>query len=276
MYIRMITERRTMEDNMIKTVKIAFFSPTGTTQKVVEAIATGMKPDWIETMDLTKPTARRQPLETSKDEFLIIGVPVYMGRVPSLLNEWFNSIQMHNTPTACVVVYGNRVYDNALLELKDIIKKRGGFPIAGAAYIGEHSFSNSETPSLGRPNKKDILHAQAFGENIHDKLQSSEKVSEVEVPGTYPYGGVTELWDVDFITVSDACKQCGVCAELCPQEAISKDNSSLIDQHKCITCCACLKGCPQKARNMKPGPVKDAQKRVNTLFVTPKNPEFFL
>jgi ferredoxin len=262
-----------------ESVKLVYFSPTGTTKSVVQGIANGINPSTMELIDITKPDARKQPLLTSENEILVVGVPVYMGRVPALLNEWLNAIQAHNTPTVCVVVYGNRVYDNALLELKDIVKNRGCLPIAGAAYIGEHSFSNSETPSRGRPDEDDLSHAEVFGQRIREKLQSISsisQVSEVSVPGTHPYGGITELWDVDFIAVDDQCTQCGFCAEVCPVGAVDSQNSTMIDHEKCITCCACIKSCPQNARSMKPGLVKDAQERVNTLFREQKKPEYFL
>ncbi|WP_247648326.1 EFR1 family ferrodoxin [Pseudodesulfovibrio sp. zrk46] len=260
----------------MRDIKLVYFSPTGTTKAVVQAIANGIDSSKVEFIDITKPEARRQELKTSENELLIIGVPVYMGRVPALLEEWFNALKADNTPAICVVVYGNRAYEDALLELKDIIKERGGLPIAGAAYIGEHSFSNSETPSIGRPDRDDLDHAAAFGVSIRKKLHAAKEIQEVEVPGTHPYGGITELWDVDFIAVNDDCKQCGACAELCPVDAIDPQNSSVIDKDKCITCCACLKKCPQHAREMKPGPVKDAQGRINTLFVDRKAPECFL
>jgi ferredoxin len=262
-----------------ESVKLVYFSPTGTTKSVVQGIANGINPSTMELIDITKPDARKQPLLTSENEILVVGVPVYMGRVPALLNEWLNAIQAHNTPTVCVVVYGNRVYDNALLELKDIVKNRGCLPIAGAAYIGEHSFSNSETPSRGRPDEDDLSHAEVFGQRIREKLQSISsisQVSEVSVPGTHPYGGITELWDVDFIAVDDQCTQCGFCAEVCPVGAVDSQNSTMIVHEKCITCCACIKSCPQNARSMKPGLVKDAQERVNTLFREQKKPEYFL
>lgn len=263
----------------IQTLKIAFFSPTGTTKSVVQGIAKGINPNTIELIDVTTPEARKQSLTTSENDMLIIAVPVYMGRVPALLNDWVNAIQANNTPTICVVVYGNRAFENALLELKDIILKRGCIPIAGAAYIGEHSFSNSETPSQGRPDENDLHHAKVFGQKIRRKLQSIisiSQVSDVTVPGTYPYGGITELWDVDFIQVNDHCIGCGICSEVCPMGAIDSQDSMKIDKVKCITCCACIKRCPQNARSMKPGPVKDAQGRVNTLFREQKQPEHFL
>ena len=59
-------------------------------------------------------------------------------------------LQAHNTPAVCVVVYGNRAYDDALLELKDILTERGCRPIAGAAFIGEHSFSDCRNTDSSR------------------------------------------------------------------------------------------------------------------------------
>jgi ferredoxin len=264
----------------IQSMKLVYFSPTGTTKAVIQGIARGINKSNVELIDITKPDERKQQLQTSENELLVVAVPVYMGRVPALINEWLHAIKAHNTPAVCVVVYGNRVYDNALLELKDILIKRGCIPIAGAAYIGEHSFSSSETPTAeGRPDASDLNHAVLFGRKIDEKLQSvllADQISEVNVPGKYPYEGVTKLWDVDFIAVSDECIQCGVCSEGCPVGAIDSENSNLIDNEKCITCCACIKSCPQNARSMKPSPVKDAAKRLNDLYKEQKKPEYFL
>lgn len=105
----------------MESVKLAYFSPTGTTKSVVQGVAHGINPGTAELIDITRPDTRKQPLQTSENELLVVGVPVYMGRVPALLSEWLNAIQAHNTPTVCVVVYGNRVYDDALLELKKIL-----------------------------------------------------------------------------------------------------------------------------------------------------------
>lgn len=262
----------------INRAKLAFFSPTSTTKRVVQTIAEGINPASIEIFDCTTPHGREQTLTLSKDELFIIGVPVYMGRVPGLLKKWLQAIKADNTPAVCVVVYGNRAYEDALLELKDSVKDCGCIPIAAAAYIGEHSFANSATPSKDRPNRHDLNHAHGFGEAIAEKLLAishHSQLTEVEVPGSHPYGGITQLWDVDFISVSSACSQCGLCAELCPVAAIQPTCSAEIDSAKCITCCACIKKCPQRARTIKAGPVKDAQNRVNTLFVDAKKPELF-
>jgi uncharacterized protein (DUF362 family)/Pyruvate/2-oxoacid:ferredoxin oxidoreductase delta subunit len=49
--------------------------------------------------------------------------------------------------------------------------------------------------------------------------------------------------------ISDKCRRCGKCAEVCPPKAISadKDNKMTIDYKKCISCLCCHEFCPEKA-----------------------------
>ena len=264
----------------IRSVKLVYFSPTGTTQKVVRGIARGIGHGSVEELDITTPAAREQALRVSQDDLLILGVPVYMGRVPALLMEWLHAVRAQNTAAVPVVVYGNRTYEDALLELADILSGCGCRPIAGAAFVGEHSFSDAETPTAqGRPDEDDLQHAESFGRLVQEKfytIVSVDDVIDIAFPGCRPYRGDPALWTVDFIAVSDACSQCGTCAEICPVGAIDPENSSLIDIKKCITCCACIRNCPEHAMSMKPGPVKDAQLRLHTLYAERKEPECFL
>jgi ferredoxin len=272
----------------IESVKLVYFSPTRTTKTVVQGIARGIHPGIVEELDITRPGARTQPLTTSEKELLIVGVPVYMGRVPALTSEWLHVLKADNTPAVGVVVYGNRAYEDALLELNDILTQRGCKPIAGAAFIGEHSFSTAETTTAeGRPDAGDLKYAELFGQKIQETLRSVSSVkqlSEPKIPGCHPYRQQpchpyrrdTAFWNVDFITVSDACIQCRICAEGCPVGVIDPENSRTIDTENCITCCACIRHCPRHARTIKPGLVRDASLRLNTLYKERKEPEYFL
>jgi ferredoxin/flavodoxin len=268
----------------IQSLKIVYFSPTGTTKKIVEAIAQGINYSTTEIVDITRPEGRKQQLQTSENELLVIGVPVYFGRVQANAIEWLNTIEARNTPAVCVVVYGNREYDDALLELKDTAVKVGGLPIACAAFIGEHSFSSSEAPlAAGRPDADDLSHAKSFGRKIRKKIlsiPSINHIAEIAVPGKYPYIDMVDIKKmlscIDFIAVNDSCLQCGVCAQHCPVGAIDFESSVSIDRRKCILCTACIKVCPENARKINNDMIKKAALRLSQTFQARKEPIFFL
>ncbi len=140
----------------IDSIKLIYFSPTRTTRKVVEGIAKGVQINPAERIDLTPPTARRQKIVQIHDGFVIIGSPVYGGRLPTDAVSRLLRLRGNGAPAAIVVVYGNRAYEDALLELRDIALDVGFKPIAAAAFIGEHSYSTDAAPvAAGRPDTED-------------------------------------------------------------------------------------------------------------------------
>lgn len=268
----------------IRLLKVVYFSPTGTTKKIVEAIAQGINHSSTEMVDITTPEGRKLQLQTSENELLLIGVPVYFGRVQTNALEWLHTIKAHNTPTVCVVVYGNREYDDALLELKDTAAKAGGLSIACAAFIGEHSFSSSETPiAVGRPDADDLSRAKSFGKKIKEKisiLPSINHIAAITVPGKHPYIDMADskkrLSSIDLVAVNDSCLQCGVCAQHCPVGAIDSENSATIDRKKCILCNACIKVCPENARMVNNDIIKSITLRLSQACQARKEPIYFL
>ncbi|WP_051327489.1 flavodoxin family protein [Desulfatibacillum aliphaticivorans] len=151
----------------IKSVSCVFFSPTGSTQKVVHNIAQGMQAEVLDVMDCTNRSKRREGMGTIQSDLLIIGVPVYYGRVPEEAAPFLKSLSGRGVPVVLVVTYGNREYEDSLLELHDIAAEQGFIPVAGGAFVAEHSYSLPSRPiAHGRPDVSDIATAQDFGMQI--------------------------------------------------------------------------------------------------------------
>ncbi|MEJ2168179.1 MAG: 4Fe-4S binding protein [Desulfobacterales bacterium] len=124
----------------VKQVKLIYFSPTGTTQKVLESIAKGITVEDVEYINLTPPEGAQQTIPPFSDELVIMGAPVYGGRLPVVAINRFKQLKAGNTLAILIVVYGNREFEDALLELKKLAIELGFNPIAGGAFIGAGRF----------------------------------------------------------------------------------------------------------------------------------------
>ena len=263
----------------IRQVKLIYFSPTGTTRKVLESIARGMATPDVEHINLTLPEGARQTIPPFSDELVIIGAPVYGGRLPVDAISRFKQLKGDKTPAVAVVVYGNREFEDALLELKDLAVELGFSPIAGGAFIGEHSFAKEDVPiANGRPDSLDVQRAMNFGVKIKDKvtaLQSPEDQSYFNIPGRFPYeGGARDMTAAPVIR-EDACTVCGMCAVVCPTAAISINGSVAINAELCIRCCACIKSCPTDAMSWEDDMMKKIAAWLNENCITRKEPHIF-
>lgn len=264
----------------IQSLKLAYFSPTGTTASVVRAMARGLDYAVVEEVDITLPEARQEPLQAAADDLLVVATPVYGGRIPMLMEPWLRSLRLNRTPVACVVMFGNRAFEDALIELTDLVRVQGGVVVGGAAFIGEHSFSNEAYPvAVARPDAEDLDLAETFGRKVReilDGLASVDEAAEPAIPGDRPYKERKKGGPVDFIAVGDSCVRCGTCAEHCPVGAISADDYTKTDAEKCIKCCACIKVCPENARTTKPGsPIEGFAKWLNENCGERKEPVYF-
>ena len=264
----------------VKQVKLIYFSPTGTTQKVLESIAKGIVVEDVEHINLTLPEGARQTILPFSDELVIIGAPVYGGRLPVDAINRFKQLKASKTLSILIVVYGNREFEDALLELKNLAIELGFNPIAGGAFIGEHSFATKDVPiANGRPDSLDIQKAMDFGAKIKDKvtaLQSPGTQMDLEIPGRFPYeaDGARSM-AVAPVTKGDTCTICGTCASLCPNAAISINGSVATKVELCIRCCACIKNCPTGARVMEDSMWKNIANWLNENCTTRKEPQIF-
>jgi ferredoxin len=245
----------------IKKVWAVYFSATGTTKKITESIAEVIA-EKLEAeytvYDFTLPAPRTEPLTFGSDDLVVFGTPVYAGRVPNVLLKYLETIRGNGALGIPVVLYGNRDYDDALIELRDILEKGGLHTIAAAAFIGEHSFSY--ILAKDRPDEDDLDEAREFAVKAAEKVMTAvnAKIPEpVPVKGVpEPYRGYYQPRDragnpVDIRKVKpltrENCNSCMICADVCPMGSISRDDVREFTGI-CIKCGACVKKCPMQAK----------------------------
>jgi NAD-dependent dihydropyrimidine dehydrogenase PreA subunit/flavodoxin len=270
-----------------KQMNALYFSATGTTKKIVTAIADqiseniGGKKE-INHIDFTLPEARKQAVSFSKEQVVVAGLPVYAGRVPNVLLKYLKTVAGNGAMAVALVVYGNRDYDDALVELQDILEADGFKVVSGGAFIGEHSFSR--TLGQNRPDEQDMALARDFAGRICKKLTAPGEIPTVAVKGNRPYrdyyrprdqnGNAVDVRKVTPKTNSD-CIDCKLCAEICPMGSIDAGDVSKLTGI-CIKCCACIKNCPVGAKYFDDENYLWHKQELERKFAERREPEVFV
>jgi len=272
---------------MNKTINAMYFSATDTTKEVVSTLARGISDNIsretaTNIIDFTLPVARLKPVHFSEQDVVIVGVPVYAGRVPNVLVKYLNSITGNGALAIPIVVYGNRNYDDALIELKDILEFNGFKIIAAGAFIGEHSFSR--ILAKNRPDEKDIAMVCDFANQIHKKIIAQEHVQTVVVNGNKSYrkhympqckdGSPVDLRKVAPKTNSQ-CIDCKICVNVCPMGSIDAEDVSKLSGI-CIKCGACIRKCPTQAKYYDDKDYLRHKQELEIKFSARREPELFI
>ena len=255
-----------------------YFSPTRTTEKISttlgKKIATQLKISFEE-MNITKTPERENVPSFSKDDVFILGLPVYAGRIPEIVEEYVHGLKGDNAKAVVIAVYGNRDYDDALLEMRNILDENGFSVIGACGFIGEHSFTNKV--GTNRPDDEDLKTAESFGDSIALKIKEigDETLESIEVKGNYPYKERGKLPPVTPST-NEKCAETMTCVEACPTGAISKEDPRKTDVDKCILCCECIKICPENAKFHDNEAILGLIAMLEEKFQERRNPEIFL
>lgn len=232
------------------TTHLVFFSPTHTSAKIARAVGEGIGMGRRIETDLTLDEGTSPIL--INDALTVIAVPVYGGRVAPIALQRLKRLKGHNAPVILLTIYGNRDYEDALVELRDTAVELGFTPLSAGAFIGEHSYSRPNMlVAAGRPDADDLQKAEQFGRESLKKLQESTfPLPSFFIKGNIPYKPLPAGNNATPVC-NDLCYACGNCIEVCPTHAIylSADGSQIETiAERCIRCCACVKECPTGAR----------------------------
>ena len=321
-------------------VRAMYFSGTGTTEKITVAVADRLcehlsdavsltsvsRPGSKNTggsdnsrslhraddIDFTPPASRDRVYGFGTDDIVVFGVPTIAGRVPNVLLPFLETLEGGGAIAIPVVLYGNRNFDDSLIELRNILEEREFHTIAAAAFIGEHSFSRKL--AAGRPDEEDMEDAGRFAEFAADKIGSVmtavskvgdtlDKVEDALVGGgsvrdallarmcpvnvrgeepLRPYyrprdrkGNFIDILKVKPKLDEAKCTKCGICVEACPMGSIKPKAPGIVDGI-CIKCCGCEKKCPGGALYFDDPGYLYHKEELEAQYMERREPELFL
>ena len=129
-------------------------------------------------------------------------------------------------------------------------KNTGGFgnrSTGSPAGTGQRLYNQQERQFYNElPSLKDIFGrfmntaSQVVGE-LREPVHAEKAVQKKEIPNT-------SSKPLSYPVVDSAlCTACGMCAEACPNGAISIDLAAVVDESLCTGCRACYDACPRGA-----------------------------
>lgn len=248
-------------------IHIVYFSATHTTRTVCRGVAGFLGGDVVE-HDVTN-KCPEESVEIPAGDLLIMGAPVYCGRVPEMASERLSKFHGSGNKAVTIVVYGNRAFDDSLLELTRIAEGNGFHTVASAAFIGRHCIF--PMVATERPDADDHKKMKAFVDGFRNLLDKDTE--EIQLPGNDEY---CPHKHVPFCPVpDDNCTNCGTCARMCPTGAISLTDASVVNTELCITCGRCVVVCPEHGRHFTGDMYAGAAAGFQKAYGARREPEFF-
>lgn len=246
-------------------INVLYFSPTGGTKRTAQHLAGALGGETLCT-DLTVHPAQAAPADAA-----VIAVPSFGGRVPPLAAQRIRQLKGGGAPAVLLCVYGNRAYEDCLVELQDLASEAGFRVMAAVAAIAEHSIARQY--AAGRPDTQDLARLSAFGEAIREKLACGE-LTEPELPGNRPYKpfGVLPMLPAP----TGGFVSCSVCAKECPAQAIDPQDVSKVNKDACISCMRCIAVCPHSARQLPPEMLDVLSNKLAKVCADRKENELYL
>ena len=218
------------------------FSPTGGTQRAADLLAEALGGGQI-AVDLTDSRRDFSAVALGPEDTALLAVHSYGGRAPALALERLAAVTGGGARAVLLCVYGNRAYEDTLVELADAAGAAGFRVVAAATAIAEHSVVRRY--AAGRPDSGDEAQLREFARRIREKLSGGGDTAP-EIPGNRPYKKAGGSGMVPKPT--PACTGCGLCAERCPAQAIDPADPRHIRRERCVSCMRCVAVCPRSAR----------------------------
>lgn len=241
-------------------VTMVYFSQTGNTRKVAEAMAEAFRGAGhrVRTIPLRKATSQ----DAATGDLLGIGTPCFSSQAPTPVKEFLRTLPALDKRRAFVFATSSGAPGRVLYDLASLLRETGAEVVGGFLARGE---MHHPAPCLvgrmpNRPDEEDLARARRFATTVAEHLATGQPGPVAESrPDTFKPGG----WFYDLVAMlstdgllrlalpepkldSTQCNQCGWCVKECPMDNIGLEPYPVLG-NQCIRCYRCLTGCPREA-----------------------------
>ncbi len=244
----------------INRIRGVFFSGTSNTAKAVTILVERLS-ELFEVQNqiicVNTPATRKSIVDCNETDLLVVGTPTYDGRVPKFLLPYLNSnVVGKNTLVVPLCTFGNRGFDDTLIELRDVLESRGFRSVGAAAVVGQHALA--PRVATGRPNINDKRTLLQLAIELKKKIDDLDEVPEfpLDVSGNDPvgpyntprdrYGYPVNISKVRPKTSKEHLDTAKLTIKLCPVGAIAPDGVQI--PGPCMRCGSCIKLSPRGAK----------------------------
>lgn len=251
------------------TVFCLYFSPCGSTESLAREAAETLDCDCVAihltNRDCLFPTF-------AADDLVVVAGPVYSGRIPAPMADKLKQLKGNGARALALSVYGNRAYEDALLETTDLLTQAGFAVIAAGAFIARHVF----VPEVARdrPNEDDFSQIRDLALSFAKKAASGT-TQTIQVPGNRPYRAGFKAVVTPTVSMQD-CRKCFICVNACPTGAIDKTDPSKVDVNLCINCMRCVECCSEGLRDLPEAAKAMIHTKLSPLISVTKPNEVFI
>jgi flavodoxin/NAD-dependent dihydropyrimidine dehydrogenase PreA subunit len=243
-------------------IAIVYFSQTGQTRKVAEAMAEGLR----EKRHTVKVLAMQDvdPADITSCDLLGVGSPCFESQAPAPVLTWLRAWPDLQGKSAFVFATAGGAPGRVLYDLTRILRSKGAKVMGG--FMGR-GMVHHPAPCLtgrlpNRPNAEDLAEACFFAGAVERHLKSGNAGAMPEnrqdaLKPTWGYFQLIGLIAKPFLLRivlpkpkldESRCNQCNICARECPAKSITLTPFPVLDG-RCIRCYHCQNVCPQKALN---------------------------
>lgn len=239
---------------------LVYFSLGGTTARVAESIAAGLRAAEYQ-VDLCN-MKDAQPSGPDGYDLLGIGAPAYFFRPSFNVMDYVNSLpNLEGLPAFVFVLHGTYLGDTGNI-MRQVLARKGAQEVGYFHCHGADFFlgylKEGYLFSPDHPTAEELTQAEEFGRKVAGSMAGQEYTRPKDDPPpaiSYRLERflvnrwlVRQVYSRLFRVNREKCTACGLCVKQCPTGNITEDKEGrLVWGRSCLMCLNCEMKCPEDA-----------------------------